>query len=84
MYKRNKTIDCMKGLTIILMVIGHMHLNSYVDKYIYSFHMPLFFIVSGCLYKPGKLSLNYVKKKAQNLLLPYFAFGGGTYVCTMR
>lgn len=46
---------------------------------IYSFHMPLFFFVSGYLFRVGKTSKNdissNVKKKVQRLLLPYFISG---------
>ncbi|MDD3138320.1 MAG: acyltransferase family protein [Lachnospiraceae bacterium] len=67
----------MKGLGIILMVIGHMHLSELSDKLIYSFHMPLFFIISGFLYRKKTLKKEYVLRKAKNLLLPYIFFGGG-------
>ena len=32
------------------MVIGHMHYNVAIEKFIYGFHMPLFFWISGYLY----------------------------------
>lgn len=38
-------IDIVKGIGIILVVLGH--LNVPFHNYIYSFHMPLFFFVSG-------------------------------------
>ena len=45
---RNQTIDAMKGIAIILVVLGH--LMSPRSSYIYAFHMPLFFFLSGYLY----------------------------------
>ena len=42
-------IDIAKGIAICLMVYGHV--NSYGSSYIYLFHMPLFFILSGYLTK---------------------------------
>lgn len=77
--ERNKTIDCMKGLAIIFMVVGHIHISALVDKFIYSFHMPLFFIVSGYLYHRRTVSLEYLKKKVKTLILPYFVFAGGVH-----
>lgn len=49
---------------------------------IYSFHMPLFFLISGyvygiCLNKGGVYNsfLPFIKKKSQRLLLPYYFWG---------
>lgn len=63
--------DNIKGLLIILVVIGHLletlpqgHL-SIIYKLIYLFHMPLFIFVSGYL---AKFNL---KKSVKNFLVPY-------------
>lgn len=56
---RDIRIDSIKGFLIILVVIGHV-LESYLQHthnlipylLIYSFHMPLFILVSGYLFKP--------------------------------
>ena len=45
-------IDTAKTVCIVLMVIGHWTDNNTLLTYIYSFHMPAFFIISGLLYKP--------------------------------
>lgn len=45
-------IDVSKTICIFLMVVGHWTSNRFVLTYIYSFHMPAFFIISGMLYKP--------------------------------
>ena len=34
------------------MVVGHWTSNDILIRYIYSFHMPALFIISGYLYKP--------------------------------
>lgn len=48
MGKRISHIDAAKGLAMILVVIGHCHWKGHVaGSLIYSFHMPLFFIISG-------------------------------------
>ncbi len=44
-------IDCAKGITILLVIIGHSIYNPMVRGPIFSFHMPLFFILSGMTYK---------------------------------
>ena len=49
--KRIIWIDWAKALLIYLMVVGHCQLPDYQHLYIYSFHMPAFFIISGYLYR---------------------------------
>lgn len=45
-------IDTAKTICIFLMVLGHWTTNDVLIKYIYSFHMPALFVISGYLYKP--------------------------------
>ena len=56
--KRRNWIDISRGIAILLVVLGHIillenpdnsHLLNNVQLYIYSFHVPLFFIISGTL-----------------------------------
>lgn len=68
-------IDFVKGVAIFLMVLCHAGLQNSFTQWIYSFHMPLFFIVSGFLvgdsYKP---IIPYIKRKSKQLLIPYILF----------
>lgn len=58
--KRNHLIDLIKGLLILLVIVGHFLPGTLSDnpaRYaIYSFHMPAFFYISGMLYS-GHTSL---------------------------
>lgn len=46
-------IDLAKSICIFLMVVGHYFpQNHLLLTYIYSFHMPVLFIISGYLYRP--------------------------------
>lgn len=57
MGKRVEELDILKGIAIICVVIGHVHLfvpplgdpEDWTYKVIYSFHMPLFMTISGLL-----------------------------------
>lgn len=50
--KRIDYIDIVKGITIILMIIGHVsNIPTILRTFIFSFHMPLFFIISGYTFK---------------------------------
>lgn len=75
--RRDTIIDITKAIGIILMVMGHLHFSEDVfDKYIYAFHMPLFFIVSGILFNQDKSLKNTIISRAKALLVPYVVFGG--------
>ena len=51
MGKRDLRYDVMKGIGILLMMLGHIPVEGMVYKWIYSFHMPMFFLISGYLTK---------------------------------
>lgn len=68
--KRIERFDIAKGIGILLVIIGHMHLQM-INPFIFSFHMPLFFFVSG-YFLSEKYSVSvYVRKRARQLLVPY-------------
>lgn len=48
--ERKPVIDIMKGIAIILVIVGHLQIPDFFHHVIYSFHMPLFVIVSGYIY----------------------------------
>lgn len=72
--KRDINIDICRGIGILLVILGHQFQNwdlTYLMQFIYSFHMPLLFIISGIfLKKEGKFS-DFAKNKAKRLLIPY-------------
>lgn len=77
MDKRNRTLDLVKGIAIILMVIGHCyHSENAVLRLIYAFHMPFFFIVSGILYADKwQNEIKYsLYRTGLKLLIPYYVF----------
>lgn len=71
---RKKEIDIAKGIGIIAVVYGHTFTS--LGLYIYIFHLPLFFVISGFLYasKDKEPLMPYVKNKIHSLLIPYFIF----------
>lgn len=74
---RESWLDIAKGLGIILVVIGHSG-NELTQQYLYWFHMPLFFVVSGYLHKNINSASElapWIKKRSRQLLLPYVSFG---------
>lgn len=69
---RDVSLDIMKGIAIVAVVFGHCTIFPY-HTFIYSFHMPLFFIVAGYLYKKKEISIS-LKKDISRLVLPYIVF----------
>ncbi len=70
---RDNAIDIAKGIGILLVIVGHtggLPAHSTVHHFIYSFHMPLFFILGGFLFKPSSIG-THIRKDAKRLLLPY-------------
>ncbi|MEE0931221.1 MAG: acyltransferase family protein [Acutalibacteraceae bacterium] len=72
-------IDMLKGIGIILVVMGHHLLElDGLGIWIYSFHMPLFFIITGYLSEHKKEKCEDIKRvvinKAKSLMYPYFTF----------
>lgn len=64
-------IDWAKALGIWLVVFGHAPAKGHI--FIYMFHMPFFFIISGFLYKKGGFTKE-VKKITRGLLYPYLIY----------
>ncbi|MDE2429225.1 MAG: acyltransferase family protein, partial [Burkholderiales bacterium] len=75
MSERNPTIDIAKGLGIILVVLGHnwivAHEHGELFRVIFSFHMPLFFFLSGVVLKGSDSFRQFAFHRADTLLKPY-------------
>lgn len=67
-------VDYYKAIGISLIVFGHAILNNKdVANFLYLFHVPLFFFISGYLEKNDcTQSLEYLKKMFFSLIIPYF------------
>lgn len=72
MEKRLEWLDIAKGIAILLMVIGHGALPAVVGRWIYSFHMPLFFFASGLMLRPDNTDfIHFLRHEARKILYPY-------------
>lgn len=71
MNTRIRYIDLAKGLTMLLVLVGHIDTIEPVKHLIYSFHMPLFFLLSGYFMKlEGDIQVE-IKKSFRSLIVPY-------------
>ncbi len=78
--KRIEWIDTTKAIGMFLVFYGH-----YVEgtngialmqfRFIYSFHMPMFFIISGFFAKKQIDTIKYVKKLFLQRIVPVLSFG---------
>lgn len=70
---RNTVISISKGIAIILMVIAHAEAPNWLNKFIFEFHMPLFFITAGYFFSVKYLhdEATFVKKRIKGLYLPF-------------
>ena len=71
--KRDTTISIAKGIAIILMVIAHAEAPGWLCKFIFEFHMPLFFITAGYFFSLKYLNdeATFVKKRVKGLYWPF-------------
>ena len=69
MEKRENWVDQARGFAMFLVVYGHNF--PVTEKYIYSFHMPLFLIISGFFF-PEKPAYTFLQKKFRTIIVPYF------------
>lgn len=78
---RIEWIDYSKAIAIILVIVGHA-ISEYsldfpiLEKIIYSMHMPLFFLLSGYVFKIKENQTNkqYIINKIKRILIPYIGF----------
>ena len=71
---RIKWLDTLKGIAIIMVVLGHALKTGDVRDVLYSFHVPLFFFCSGVTANED-LSLKRICADIKKLLIPYYIFG---------
>lgn len=87
---RSVALDVAKGILIILVVVGHglqyafgtiyansgIYFNNLLYRAIYSFHMPLFMMISGYLFFfSNQKGVNHIlKSKFETVFIPYVTY----------
>jgi fucose 4-O-acetylase-like acetyltransferase len=72
--KRVEYVDIAKGIGITLVVMGHNDfalISPFAHKLIYSFHMPMFFFMSGMFFKPDIPFWTFVRQRFHRVLRPF-------------
>lgn len=69
--KRVEYIDVARGVSILIIVYAHIYSNnSTITDYVHLFHVPIFFFISGMLWKKKEVSYNF-KRIFVSLVIPY-------------
>ena len=79
--QRVEFIDITKGFGMLLVAWGHIMLGGWTNIFIYSFHMPLFFILSGMLFDRSRYSSfqEFFVKRVKRLFIPYVVYSTITW-----
>lgn len=74
---RIEWIDMAKGYGMFLVILGHcFNKDTLIHNWVFSFHMPMFFLLSGLVFRYEKYQslMELLKDKSKTLLIPYFYF----------
>ena len=75
--QRDNTVTIVKAIGVILMVLGHaLPVDHMIVYMIYTFHMPLFFLMSGYCFKEKYLgdAKQFLLRKLRGIYVPYVTF----------
>ena len=75
MNKRIEYFDIAKGIAMLCIIAGHLE-NARINQFVFTFHVPLFFLVSGYFLNDRLPVKEYAKKKAKQLMIPYVVAWG--------
>lgn len=77
---RDAGIDAVRTLAILAIVAGHIWASETITLALYSWHVPVFFFLSGYLASARKPVRDFVRDRAQTLLRPYLAWFTVIYI----
>ena len=81
-FKRLDYIDFAKALGMLLIVWGHIRLGDWSNAFVYAFHIPLFFFLSGMVFSKKRYPdfKSFLLKRINSLIKPYVVFSGLTWI----
>lgn len=73
---RIEAIDVAKGIGMLFVIFAHINYTKAPLTVIYSFHMPLYFILSGMMFDRSRYSgfSQFIKRRFFSLIVPYLIF----------
>lgn len=73
--ERIEWIDIARALTMFCVIVGHITPIGDIHTFMYSFHVPAFFFLSGMVTSCRGSFLQHTAKKIRTIMLPYYFFG---------
>ena len=71
---RIQWIDIAKAIAILLVVFGHTLRGGAMQKVVYGFHMPVFFMLAGMTCRTTQIA-SRMRKDFLRIMVPYYVFG---------
>ena len=62
--------DVAKGICILSVILGHLG-SAWINRIVFIYHLPVFFLLAGYFLKKKETEWTFVRKKAKRLLVPY-------------
>lgn len=63
-------LDLARGICMIAIVLGHLN-EPGINRFVYTFHLPVFFIISGYFFDPSTDLVTLIKKRFRTIIIPY-------------
>lgn len=67
-------IDIARGIFMLAIVQGHVFTDGVLRWWLYSFHVPAFFFISGYCFKQSETISEFIGKRIRGVVIPYFFF----------
>lgn len=71
--KRLPWVDMAKGYGILAIIVSHVFTGHTLSRWLFTFHVPLFFFLSGYVFRAEKPWGDFLKGKLKGMVVPYFA-----------
>lgn len=71
---RLEHIDVLRAVAIIAVLAGHVWYDGWPQRLIYAWHVPLFFLLSGLLWRPGRTVRQELRHRWPVLVTPYICW----------
>lgn len=72
---RSVAVDLVRVVGVVAIVAGHTwDQRHFAQAGIYTWHVPVFFVLTGYLWKPGRTTGGELTRRSRTLLVPYLAW----------
>lgn len=72
---RIEWIDIAKGISILVILYAHVFDTGLITGFVHLFHVPVFFVLSGLVWKKAQRSKDFLLDLLKGLIIPYFIAG---------